>query len=224
MLDRRFLRENPDAVRAATARRGVEIDFDRLLELDRGILDLQQQRQELKEEQNRLSKAVPTLQGDEKAAAIARSRELGAAIKPLEGETQEREEELAPLLLEVPNLLDDEVPDGRESADNVEVRRVGNPPSFDFPIKDHLDLGTDLGLIDTDHAVKLAGSRTYFLKGDLVLLELAVLRYALDRDPLARLPALQPAPHRQAGGDAGHRLPAGAARTRRTSARATTGG
>jgi len=180
MLDRRFLRENPDAVRAATARRGVEIDFDRLLELDRAILDLQQRRQELKEEQNRLSKAVPTLKGEEKAAAIARSRELGASIKPLEQETQQREEELAPLLLEVPNLLDADVPDGKDSADNVEVRRVGDPPAFDFPVKDHLDLGQDLGLIDTDHAVRIAGSRTYFLKGDLVLLELAVLRYALD--------------------------------------------
>jgi seryl-tRNA synthetase len=180
MLDLRFLRENAETVRAATARRGVEVDFDRLLALDREILALRQEREEAKAEQNRVSKSVPGLQGAEKAAAIERSKELAKSIKPLEEAVAAKEAELRPLQLEVPNLLDPDVPDGRTGDDNVEVRRWGEPPAFAFEPRDHLDLGTDLGLIETKRAVRLAGSRTYLLKGDLVLLELALMRYALD--------------------------------------------
>jgi len=180
MLDRRFIRENADQVRAATARRGIEVDFDRLLALDAEILEARREREDRKAEQNRLSKSVPTLQGDEKADAIRRSKELGQSIKPLDERIQAAEAELAPLLLEVPNLADPEVPDGLTAERNVEVRRSGEPPAFDFEAKDHLDLATGLGLLDVKHAVQLAGSRTYFLRGDLLLLELAVLRFALD--------------------------------------------
>ncbi len=180
MLDRRFVRENPDAVRDALARRHVEFDLERLLGLDRRIVEIQGERDGVKAEQNKLSKSVPTLAGDEKAKAIAASKALGARIKPLEEEAGRLEAELLPLLLELPNLPDPEVPEGKDAAGNVEVRRWGEAPTFPFPVKDHLDLATSLGLLDVEHAVKLAGSRTYFLKRDLVLLELAVLRYALD--------------------------------------------
>ncbi len=180
MLDLRFIRENPDEVRAAIRRRGIAVDLDRLLDLDRQLLDLRRRREETKAEQNRLSKSVPQLQGDEKAAAITRSKELGRQIKPLEEQIASREAELRPLQLEVPNMPDPEVPEGLEAADNREVRRWGEPPEFDFEPRDHLVLGTELGLIDMKHAAKVAGTRTYFLRGDLVLLELALMRYALD--------------------------------------------
>ncbi|MGQ0614652.1 MAG: serine--tRNA ligase [Planctomycetaceae bacterium] len=180
MLDRRFVRENPEAVRAALARRHVAFDLDRLLSLDRRIVEIQTERDGVKAEQNRLSKAVPTLAGEEKAKTIAASKALGVRIKPLDEEATRLEAELLPLLLELPNMPDAEVPEGRDAAGNVELRRWGDPPTFPFPVKDHLDLATAMGLLDVEHAVKLAGSRTYFLKGDLVLLEWAVLRYALD--------------------------------------------
>ncbi len=180
MLDRRFVRENADEVRAATARRGITVDFDRLLACDQEILKLQREREDAKAEQNRLSKSVPKLAGDEKADAIRRSKELGASIKPLEEKIQALEAELMPLLFEIPNIADPEVPEGLEAEDNEEIRQWGERTSFDFEIKDHLDLGVDLGLIDVKRAVQLAGSRTYFLRGDLVLLELAAMRYALD--------------------------------------------
>jgi len=181
MLDRRFLRENSDAVRAAVVRRGIEVDLDRILELDRALLDLAREREELKAEQNKLSKQVPTLQGDEKATAITRSKELGAAIKPLDSRQTEFENELRPLLLEVPNMPDPEVPEGLEAENNVELRRWGNPRVFDFDPKDHVDLATEAGLLDMKRAARLAGSSFYFLKGDLMLLEQAVLKYAIDR-------------------------------------------
>ncbi|MHC4732355.1 MAG: serine--tRNA ligase, partial [Planctomycetota bacterium] len=143
MLDLRFIRENPDEVRAAVRRRGITVDLDRLLDLDRDLLDLRREREETKAEQNRLSKSVPQLQGDEKIGAIERSKELGRKIKPLEEQIAAREAELGPLQLEVPNMPDPEVPDGLGSEDNREVRRWGEPPEFDFEIKDHLVLGTD---------------------------------------------------------------------------------
>jgi seryl-tRNA synthetase len=178
VLDRRFLRENPDAVRAALARRGVELDLDRVLSLDRRIVEIQAERDRLKAEQNRLSKSVPTLKEPARSEAIAASKELGRRIAPLDAEAAELERALEPLLLEIPNVPDPDVPSGLDPSANVEVRRVGTPRAFDFPPKDHLDVAG--GLLDVARAVKLAGTRTYFLRGDLVLLELAVLRFALD--------------------------------------------
>lgn len=180
MLDLRFIRENPDAIRAMLGRRGVDVDLDRLLAVDRELLDAQRERDDVRAEQRRVSKSVPKLQGDEKAQAIARGKELGAQIKPLDTRIQELDAELQPRVLEVPNLLDPEVPEGLTAEHNAEVRRWGEQPQFDFEIKDHFDLGTELGLIDMKRAARVSGSRTYFLRGDLLLLELAVLRYALD--------------------------------------------
>jgi len=137
-------------------------------------------RDDLKAEQNRLSKSVPSLDGDEKKAAIERSKELGRAIKPLDEEQSALEAELAPLLLAIPNIPDPEVPDGKTAEDNVELRRVGEPPDFGFEVKDHVELADELGLLDMKRAAQVTGSRYYFLKGDLMRLEQAALRYALD--------------------------------------------
>jgi len=180
MLDLRFLRENADAVRAAIAKRGLTVDLDRLLEVDRRLLDLRRERDDVKAEQNRLSKSVPGLKGEEKAAAIARSRELGQSIKPMDERIGACEAELLPLQLEVPNMPDPEVPEGLTAEQNLEVRRWGEPPRFGFEPRDHLDLAGALGLVDMKRAAAVAGSRTYFLRGDLLRLELAVLRFALD--------------------------------------------
>jgi len=180
MLDRRFVRENPDAVRAALAKRHIEFDLDRLLSIDARLLENARDRDDLKAEQNRLSKSVPGLEGDAKQNAIERSKELGRAIKPLDDEQASLEAELAPLLLAIPNIPDPEVPEGAGDQDNVELRRVGEPPAFDFEVKDHVDLATDLGLLDLKRGATVTGSRYYFLRGDLMRLEQAVLRYALD--------------------------------------------
>ena len=180
MLDLRFIREHPDEVRAAIARRGLRIDLDRLLDLDRKALALRQEREEAAAEQNRLSKSVPSLKGEEKTRAIERSKQLGQRLKPLDEQVAALETELRPLLLEVPNLPDADVPAGLTAAENREVRRWGDLPRFDFEPKDHLALAERLGLVDMERASRVAGTRTYFLKGDLLLLELAVLRFALD--------------------------------------------
>jgi seryl-tRNA synthetase len=173
MLDLRFIREHPEEVRHGIVLRGLKIDLDRLLDLDRRVLGKRQEREEAAAEQNRLSKSVPSLKGEEKARAIERSKELGKRLKPLDEEIAALETDLRPLHLEIPNLPDPEVPPGLTAAENHEVRRVGEPREFDFEPKDHLALAERLGLVDMERAARVAGTRTFFL-------ELAVLRFALD--------------------------------------------
>lgn len=180
MLDRRFVRENADSVRTMLRLRHTKFDLDALLAIDARLLELARERDDLKAEQNRISKSVPTLQGEEKTTAIAQSKQLGASIKPLDDEQSKLEADLAPLLLSIPNMSDPEVPEGAGDEDNVELRRVGQAPTFEFEPKDHVELATALGLLDMERGARVAGSSFYFLKGDLMRLEQAVLRFALD--------------------------------------------
>jgi seryl-tRNA synthetase len=180
MLDIKFIRAQPDAVRAAARLKRIDCDVDRLLEVDAERRRLLQQVEELKAQQNRTSKEIATLQGDERAARIAAMQALVARIK--EGTDAQRalEETFESLMLLVPNVPSTEVPEGKDESENVEVRRWGTPRTFDFEPRDHVTLGLDLDVVDFERAAKLAGSRTYFLKGAGALLEIAVLRLALD--------------------------------------------
>ena len=180
MLDLRFIRAQPDAVRHAARLKRIDVDVDRILELDAEKRRRIQASDELKAKQNRTSKQIATLQGDERAARIREMQTLVADIKRMGEEMKAIEVELDALLLLVPNIPDPEVPEGESEAENVEVRRWGTPRQFDFEFKDHVQLGLELDLVDFERAAKLAGSRTYFLRGAGALLELAVLRFALD--------------------------------------------
>ncbi len=180
MLDIRFVRANPDAVKRAARLKRIEFDVDRLLAVDGERRRLLQTTEEMKAEQNRTSKEIATLQGEERKARIAAMQALVVRLREL-GEEQKRfEEEFEQLMLFAPNIPADDVPEGLDERDNVEVRRWGEPRRFDFEPKDHVQLGLDLDILDFERAAKLAGSRTYFLKGDGALLELAILRLALD--------------------------------------------
>ncbi len=180
MLDLAWIRENPDAVRRGAERKRIDFDVDELLRLDeerRSLIRLQEQ---AKAEQNALGKQVATLQGDAKQAALTRLKQMKASVK-------EHTEALAPIqsridemLWAVPNPPAEEVPDGDDDGANVELRKVGEPKTYDFEVKDHVELMTGLGILDIERAGKLAGSRSYVLKGDGVLLEQAVLRMAMD--------------------------------------------
>ena len=180
MLDLALLREHPDAVRRGAARKRIAFDVDRVLAVDAEKRRLQQVRENGKAEQNRLSKQVPTLSGDAKQEALTLLRTLKEEVERAAKAVEPVEKELAALLLQAPNPPADDAPDGATDADNVEVRRVGDAPKFAFEPKDHVDLMTRLGWLDIDRAGRIAGSRTYFLQGDAVFLEQAVLRLALD--------------------------------------------
>ena len=180
MLDIRFIREHPDLVRAGAQKKKMAFDLDELLRLDEQRRTLTQKGDALRAQSNRASKQIAQLKGEEKQRAIAEMREVSAAIKALEGEQREVEANYDDLMLLVPNPPAEDVPEGETNEDNVEIRRWGEIPRFDFEPKDHVQLGEDLDLIDIPRGVKLAGTRSYFLKNEAVLLEWAVCRFALD--------------------------------------------
>ena len=180
MIDIKELREHPDIYIKAAQDKRIEADVPKLLELDQQLKDVKARLQEIATEKNRIGKSVPKLSGVEKDAALS---EL-SRLKQEEEDDQERVKQLQPqfdaLMLQVPQPADADVPVGKDDTENVELRREGEVRSFDFEVKDHVELGVALNMIDIERGVKLAGTRNYFLKGDGALLHWAVLRFAID--------------------------------------------
>jgi seryl-tRNA synthetase len=180
MLDIAFIREFPDLVKAAAEKKHLYVDIDRLLEVDRQRRALVTEIEGLRAERNRQSKAVSASPPDERERLLATMRTITEQLKRSEAALAPLEEEFERLMLQVPNVPAPDVPDGLTEADNVEVRRWGEPPTFSFPPRDHVELGEALDLLDLKRAARIAGTRTYYLKNAAVLLELAVLRFTLD--------------------------------------------
>ena len=180
MIDIRELREHPDIYIKAAQDKRIEADIPRLLELDQQLKDVKARLQDIATEKNRIGKSVPKLSGAEKDTALG---EL-SRLKQEEEDDQERVKQLQPqfdaLMLQVPQPADADVPVGKDDTENVELRREGEVLPFDFEVKDHVELGVALNMIDIERGVKLAGTRNYFLKGDGALLHWAVLRFAID--------------------------------------------
>ena len=181
MVDLKFIRENSDLVKVGAQRKRIEADVDGLLALDARVREVRTRLDSLRAERNRGSEQVPKLQGEEKQKVIAQMKAVSGEIKALEPEHSDLESRIAELLLTIPNPPGEDVPLGQTDADNVEIRRWGTPPTFEFTPKDHVELGESLDLIDIPRGVKLAGSRSYILKNDGALLHWAVLRLAMDR-------------------------------------------
>lgn len=181
MIDLKDLRENPDKYRRAAELKNISVDIAGILDLDSQRLAAQQEFERLRAEQNKSSQEIGRLKDpEEKKKAVARVGELKSQVKAAEERAKAIESQLSPLLLRVANPADPEVPVGKDDTENVEIKKWGEPRQFEFSPKDHIALGTSLGLIDTDRGVKLAGSRSYFLLGDGTLLHQAVLRLAQD--------------------------------------------
>lgn len=181
MLDIRYIRENTELVKKGARRKRIDVDIDRLLAVDDERRSLLQESENLKAEKNKANLEIASLKGPEKADAIARMKGVAEKVKELESRLETVQEEFNTLMLRVPNPPDDEVPDGKDDTENVEVRHWGTIPRFDFEPLDHVALGEKLDILDIPRGVKLAGARTYFLKNEGVLLEYAVLMYALNK-------------------------------------------
>jgi seryl-tRNA synthetase len=181
MLDLAFVREHPDLIRDVARRRKTAFDLDALLATDAELRAVRARAEELRAEQNRLSKQMREAGGDAAARErfIAEGRAAAAALKDLEPRERELEAQLRDLMLLVPNIPDASVPEGAGEEDNVEIKRVGTPRQFDFEPLDHVALMRGLDLLDLERAARVAGSRSYILKGDAVLLELALMQFAL---------------------------------------------
>lgn len=179
MLDIRFIREYADLVQAGAHKKRIEIDIQQLLTVDEQRRELLSKVEGLKALRNKTSKEIPALQGDARLAAIAQMRRVAEESREIEQTLREVEASFEALMLRVPNVPADDVPDGASDADNVQLRTWGAIPQFAFPVRDHVELGERLDILDIARGVKIAGARTYFLKGAGALLEHAVLQFAL---------------------------------------------
>ena len=179
MLDIRFIREHPDLVQAGARKKRLDFNVQALLERDGDRRRLLSQVESYKALRNQKSKEIPTLQGEARQEAIAEMQRVAAVSRTLESELRQVEADFEALMLRVPNVPADDVPEGLTDADNVVIKTWGEIPQFDFPLRDHVELGERLDIIDIPRGVKLAGARTYFLKNAGALLEQAVLQFAL---------------------------------------------
>jgi seryl-tRNA synthetase len=182
MLDLRSIREDPDRARAALARRGAADPLDELLRLDARRREILPQVEERRARQNRASDEIATAkrEGGDAEQLIAEMREVSADLKGLEAELAEVEAARDELAATLPNLPDPGAPDGDTEEDAITVREVGERPDFDFEVRDHLDLGVANGWIEMEKAAEASGSRFAYLLGDLVMVELALVRFAIE--------------------------------------------
>ncbi len=182
MLDMNLIREEPDRVREAMEKRQIDpTPVDDILELDIKRRDLIQEVEVMRSERNIVSKEIGQMKDkDARQAKIDAMRDLGEKIDAFDADLSQVESNLQALLSELPNIPDPEVPVGVDDTDNIVLRTVGELPEFDFEPKPHWDLGPELGIIDFDRGVKLAGSRFYVLSGLGALLQRALIFWMVD--------------------------------------------
>ncbi len=181
MLDLKYIRDNTAAVEENSKNRGVEVDVGLVVELADRRSELIQELNELRQRQNQMAKSIGKEHDpDAREALITESRITKERIPERETELARVEEQLREEQLKIPNITHPDAPIGKDDSENVEIRRWGDPPDFGFEPRDHVELGDSLGIIDFDAGAKVAGSKFYFLRGDAVLLELGLIRYAMD--------------------------------------------
>ena len=182
MLDLKLIRSEPERVKAALARRGAADQVDELLALDARRRRLLPEVENAQAERKTLSKQIGEAKqaGGDAADLMVAVAALKETIESGKEELEKVEAELGALTTRLPNLPDPNAPDGMTEEDAVVVREVGTPTEFDFEPRDHLEIGTELGLIDMEAGARLSGSRFAYLKGDLVMLEMALVRFAIE--------------------------------------------
>ena len=180
MLDKREIRENPDAVRAAVRVKGIDLDVDELLDLDRASRKLQHELDQAQARRKSSAKEFAQADDARRAQLRAEHAELESQLKGLREQLAWTTERLNALLLLTPTIPWKDAPVGPDESANVVIKTVGTPPEFGFTPLDHVELLEKRGWADFARARKVAGERAYALEGDLVLLERAVHSYALD--------------------------------------------
>ncbi len=185
MLDIKLIRESPKLVKANLAKRGspeVLQMLDDLIAVDRqwrlnltNLNDLRHQRKQVTIEIAKLKKA-----GNDAVSQMEKAKAIDAQISTIEKQVVEEEQKTRDYLMQLPNLLDDTVPLGKDSNDNVQIKTWGTIPQLSFPIKNHIDLSLGLDLIDMERAGKIAGSRFFYLKNQAALLDLALMSFAIE--------------------------------------------
>ncbi|HDM45101.1 MAG TPA: serine--tRNA ligase [Candidatus Bathyarchaeota archaeon] len=185
MIDIRLVREKPEVVRKSLEKRGEYEKLkvlDELIELDAEWRRLTSEVEKLRYRRNVLTQKIASLRkrGEKVDDLLNEAKALPAKIKGLEEKVREYKSRIRRLLLEIPNIIHESVPIGKDESENVTVRVWGSKPEFEFPVRDHTEIALNLGIVELERAAKIAGSRFFYLKGKGVLLELALIRLALD--------------------------------------------
>lgn len=182
MLDGKFVRSNPELVREALEKRGLEIDLAEFLELDQRRRELLVAVEQLKNKRNVVSEEIARLKaaGRDAGKMILEMRDVAAKIKELDEQVRQVEEKIRNFLLRIPNLPHESVPAGKNAEENVVLRQWGKPKKFDFPAKAHWDIGEALDILDFERGAKVSGTRFTFSKGLGALLERALINFMLD--------------------------------------------
>lgn len=180
MIDLNDLRARPKEYQQAADTKRIKVSIDAFLKLDEKRKSLIPALDEMRAKKNSVSKEIPKMKADERDKAVKEMKELSDKLKQQEEEFEKLDKEWAQLQLQLPSIPLDRVPVGKDDTENVEIRKFGKLPTFDFRPLDHVELGEKLDIIDIPRGVKIGGSRFYFLKGDGARLELAVLQYTID--------------------------------------------
>jgi len=182
MLDPKIIRDEPDRIRQMLKDRVVEFDFDKMLELNKTRRDMMQQSDELKQKRNQMSLKIGSEKkaGNDASGLLQEMSDISKKLDDLENLRKSVEEDFHKLSFSIPNLIHESVPKGADESFNKQMRVWGEIPKFDFDIKDHIDLGLSLDIVDLERASKTAGARFYYLKGGLVKLAQALTAFALD--------------------------------------------
>lgn len=182
MLDIKLIRTQPDVVKAALARRKMDIDIDLLLDYDKQKREIMYQTEQLKAQQNEVSKKIPVMKknGEDVAPVFAQMKEISDKIKADDETIKGLDEKIEEIMYSIPNIPNDEVPDGDTDEDNVEIRKFMEPTKFDFEPKAHWDVGENLDILDAGRAGKVTGARFTYYKGLGARLERAIISFFLD--------------------------------------------
>jgi seryl-tRNA synthetase len=180
MLDIKFIKEHTDLVKKGAEKKNIDVDINKLISIDNDRLGLLEQIEHLRGKQNAVSKRIPEMSGDEKAVLIRSMDPIKAELKEKEEKMKGIMEEWQALMLQVPNVPDMTVPDGKTDADNVQFKTWGEKNVFDFPPKDHVEIMLEKKMVDFERGTKVHGFRGYFLTGDGADLCWAIWNYARD--------------------------------------------
>ncbi len=185
MLDVKLIRENPEFVRSNLMKRGDPENLrmlDELIDYDRKWRQLLTRLNELRHQRRLITIEITTLKkkGKDANKELTKAKEIDTEITTLENQVDECEEKVRHYLMRLPNLLHESVPTGKDEYDNVPIKTWGEIPKFSFPVKDHIDLGLSLDIIDLERAGKIAGTRFFYLKREGVMLDMALMSFALE--------------------------------------------
>ncbi len=182
MLDIKFIRENKEAVADAIVKKNIELDLDDLLFLDKERLGMMQEIEKLLALKNDLNQLIKSCENDdERKEIIEKGKEFKEQLEKKEPIYKEVKQKFEALMVKVPNIISADTPIGKSDDDNVEIEKFGTIPTFDFEVKDHIQLGKDLDILDLEKGAKVGGFRGYYVKNEGVSLMMAMMMYALNK-------------------------------------------